>query len=191
MTMARKMVILPYDMAKHILEPITGHSAFDLKDGADMETKNRLNQALNWQDGEDDDDKPKKQTLTAEPVAPETPVTPATPVVRKRKPRTPPSRPTKAMVRLKLSKTGAFNGHDREVITWTGKAVNGSNIDEILTHCFADNSAAHPTGTREIAQRLKALGITDIPNRSVRRLITGAGPIVETPRVTRSKWRKF
>lgn len=77
------MVVIPYSMAKAIVDPLQGHAMFDLKDDADRETVNRLNKALNRQDGEEDEEeKPKKKrklNLGDEPVTPaKSVVSPAT-----------------------------------------------------------------------------------------------------------------
>lgn len=193
--MSRKMVVVPYELAKQIIEPLMGDSGFDLKDGADLETTNRLNRALNRQDGEkeDDDDKSKKKKLVIddEPTIPSTPDTP-TPETPRRPParRIPPprSRPTRAQLRMKLLKSGAFDSRSKAVMTWEGKQVTDSDIDTILSHAFGSNSESHPTGSREVAARLKVMSISNLPNREFNRLIAGyTSP--STPRLNR--WRKM
>lgn len=190
------MVVVPYELAKQIIEPLMGDSGFDLKDGADLETADRLNRALNRQDGEkdDDDDKSKKKKLVidddpiATPATPSshTPETPRRPPVRRNQPVR--AKPTRAQLRMKLLKSGAFDTRSKNVMTWEGKQVTGSDIDTVLSHAFGANSESHPTGSREIAARLKVMSITNLPNREFNRLIAGhTSP--STPRLNR--WRKM
>lgn len=194
--MARKMVLVPYEMARHILEPMQGDATFDLKEGADVETRDRLNRALNQQDGDkEEEDKQPKKLLMDEDAGTRTDPTPTltpTPTVRRR-PRQPKQTPThlsKSQLRTKLQKTGAFDTRDKTVKGWDGKTVADSNIDSVLDHIYSARSRAHPAGTKEIAARLKLMNMSQFPNKTVCHMIAGHVSPQDTPRTSR-RWKKF
>lgn len=209
------MVVLPFELAKSIIEPIQGHSMFDLKENADTETVERLNKALNKQDGDEEKDKKKKKLqLDTLPKTPsETP---------EQRPPYPPRRLfnqknkdlTRTQLRTKLQKTASFDLRTLEVFDWEGRPIKDSNIDRVLDHAYGVSSSRHPPGSREVASRLRLLEISQVPNDAFSSLITTpvkrsrrlatATPLTPTKvatsesprkraidrRVTRS-WRKF
>lgn len=196
------MVVLPLEMAKAIIEPIQGHSIFDLKDNADNETVDRLNKALNRQDGEEeDDDKGKKRKLKvdSEPPVPETqPVTPVHPPRRVSAKKT---ALTRAQLKTKLQKTGAFDLRTNEVLNWDSRPVKDSNIDKVLDFAYGSGGKA-TAGARQVAQRVRMLEVKDLPNPAFVRLMTTPAPratrsrpdSTSTPQVTRrvtAGWTKF
>ena len=195
------MVVLPYEMAKAIVEPIRGHTAFDLKEQADSETINRLNKALNRQDGEEKEDssmKKKKLTFPKDAfTSPETPQTPETPSTSstlkaaKTPRRTPQRAGTRAQIRLKLHKTGAFDTRSKNVFTMAGKEVPGTDIDKILDHAYGANKSRHPKGSTEIAERLKLMDVQSLPNTAFQELVTGLPSSSSEPASKRRRWTKF
>lgn len=193
------MVVIPYELAKQILDPVEGDSLFDLKEGADGETRDRINRALNRQDGEKEEENEKsskkRKLLIDEPVTPSTIATqtPTTPKVHRRPPpREPSNRLTRDQLRMKLQKTGAFDTRDKTVNAWDGRTVADSNIDEVLDNLYRSRSdAPNPAGTREIAARLKLMDYHDFPNKGVSRMIVGHVSPTDTPRTSRLRWKRF
>ena len=198
--MSRRMVVLPYEMAKAIIEPIKGHTTFDLKEQADSETISRLNKALNRQDGEDKEDgtkKKRKLTFPDTPITPETPAstsstlkaaTSSTLKAARTPQRTPQRSGTRQQIRLKLHKTGAFDVRSKQVFTMDGKQVPGSDIDRILDHAFGANKGSHPKGSTEVAQRMRLMDVQSLPNATFQALVSET-PSSEPKR--RTRWTKF
>lgn len=184
--MARRMVVLPFEMAKSILEPMKGHTIFDLKEGADDETRDRLNRALNRQDGED---KPAEKRKLVEETPEATAPSPQTPVVPAVKKKALKEDKTRQQLRARLLKTGAFDNREKTVFNWQGGKIDRSNIDDIMNHLYGPTNHSHPPGTREVAARLRVMNQKDFPNKAVVRLIQGNVSPVETPRSRR--WTRF
>lgn len=189
------MVVLPYELAKAIIDPIQGHAIFDLKENADTETVTRLNKALNKQDG-DEEKEVKKKKLPVEPAIKDPTETPDP------KSSYPPRRIlnqanrklTRTQVRTKLQKTGSFDLRTLEVLDWDSHPIKESNIDRVLDHAYGITSSRHPAGSKEIAQRLKLLEVAELPNQAFASLITSPVTVKrrrnvvgsETPRPSRS-----
>lgn len=192
--MSRTMVVLPLAMAKSLVEEMQGSEAFDLKEGNDLMTVNRLNKNLNRKEGEERGYEPR--VVVPEPE-PETPV--VSTVKRKRDQHeepasayasavasTPKRKNPKAKVRMDLAKTDAFNRKTKEVIS-NGQEIKGSNIDAILDHAYAPNNANHPKGSQEIASRMKFMQIANLPNTAFQALINKSTP----PTRRRGQWKQY
>lgn len=177
--MARRMVIVPYSMAKAMIAPIVGHQKFDLKDNADPETINTIHKHLNLKEGEKEKDEPNPEEKKEEAEKPE---------IQKPKP-TPKPRDVKAQVKAKLLKTNGFNPQSKAVFSVDGKEVANTNIDNILDHAFGTPKTRHPKGSKEIAERMNLLGVTGLPNTHYQAIVSRSTPT--TPRTRKGTWKKF
>ena len=187
------MVVLPYQLVRNIIEPLQGHATFDLKESADIETIDNLNKKLNKLEGEQPPPEPPLQPHPepppeAHPVPeahPDPNVAPAPP------PETPKSG-TRQKIRAKLLRTGAYVAQRGEIIDWSGKMIEGSHINKVLDYAFGTATGPLPRGSKEIAERLKALGVKELPNKKFTELIVTSPKTrkAASPR-TRKTWTKF
>lgn len=190
------MVVLPYDLARSLIDPMQGHSSFDLKDNADNETILRLNKSLNRKEGEDKDKGTEKRKLPViDPLLTPTNTTASSKssssstLKAVSTPRRPRGEVRQQQLRKKLLNTQAFNSKSGYVYNMQGDIVRGSQIDKILGFAFsADSSSRAPAGSKEIAQRVKLLGVAGLPNASFQKLVdenTGS------ERRSTRRWTKF
>lgn len=190
--MMRRMVVLPYEVARSIIERNQGHNLFDLKHQDDLETVDRLNRSLNLAEGKEKDNgvEKKKQEVKDHSIVTDPKPVPATPDSSARKSSQSISRRT---LRQQLRKTGAFDPKSKQVITLEGQSLPGTHIDQILDKMFGVlPNAEYPKGSKEIGERLKYLGVKDLPDQAFMSFITSPAA---TPRRTRQKkspsWIKF
>lgn len=182
--MSKRMVVVPLEVAKTLIEPLQGSEIFDLKPITDMQTIDKMNRELNRKDGEE------RQQSQPEPAKEVT----ETPVVKPKllpKPQvasTPKRKDTMAQVKHKLQKVDAFDRKTKQVIAMDGKALSGSNIETILSHAYGPSNSKHPKGSADVASRLKLMNITDLPNSAFTSLIIKATP---PSAKKRGQWKKF
>ena len=188
------MVVLPYQLVRNIIEPLQGHATFDLKESADIETIDKLNKKLNKMEGEQPPPEPLPEP-PPEPLPQPEPLPAPHPLPEPPHAAPPPVTPktgTRQKIRAKLLRTGAYVAQRGEIIDWAGKMIEGSHINKVLDYAFGTATGPLPRGAKEIAERLKALGVKELPNKKFTDLIATT-PKTRAQRDTpqRKTWTKF